>query len=311
MSESNNKNRTTIANWIAFIGIVGLTAAMFFGLLLDKNDTPMAALYALLFGGGLLFLQNFAIRAKTAIADLPNWHIREVVCIVAYIAVAIFFAKDCLRSLYVVTNQKGFQEQANKDSASVKQFYDAYDSWRKSNLNNAANSLTQFKNNTSDDDKSKYEALLTYFNDTVKTGDIDDWKQIGSTETKYDHASTIRIKQNPDLSQFPDVANKLREESEYMSTNLHIHIADYGKKGYIPVIGGNFEYDGKHAQFEEKVPSLGFPQMLKSGFSIPSVILYVLLHVCVFFDYYKRQRNVDISGDTTDLGENASDQATN
>lgn len=292
--KEKGKNSVSIANILALVGLAGIASVTFFGQLLHSNDGSLggAVIAAAAFLAGLAFLLFMSIKAKGMEDNREKWRLVEWGCLVAYVAVAVLFAKPFQRFFFVMQEQNEWKQQAQSELKEINNLYDSYDAQRSKFINDAAE---QLKNYMSSSQKGRYSDPLADYAEKVN-GNVDSWAAKAEGVTKITKDINLKQLQNDinnwNVMKMVSIAQKLSELEEKSWKKIENKIMEFEEENYlIPVITGGYgspyRQDG-YAKFDlGKKPEPIFANKLRNsdGNTTLGWILYAALHLLVLLNY--------------------------
>ena len=323
MAQKNKSGKITIANIVAMVGIVLLMVFSFIGFSF-KSGGEMGISLLKTFGvtAFTALLLWLLIKAKGAENNLKKWKIAEISILVTYLAFTIATSiNGGIMYLFVVNgNKQNIKELAKADLEKIDNLFAAYEEFETAAIANTRQGLT----NATQPHQRVAEPLRSYLNrNRISAGyvsmHIDNQQSLvlGSIyeEMKRQYAVKRELIETcvDDWNTFliPFEANKIVElakESEENLTNLSqvadlklpVIVLDTESKKYV------MESENQSSEFhiEGGIESLKFRQALteNEGYSIAAIIVTVLLHFLILFNYIVAYRTKTIS-----VGKNAED----
>lgn len=298
MAQKSSGN-VSIANILALAGLAGVGVITFFGMLLHSSDGKPAgaivgavALVAVL--GFLLFM---SIKAKGAEDNPDKWKYVEWGCLLAYVVVAVAFARPFQRFFYIIGEKDTLQAEARQEVKQIKSLYQNYDQQQKKFLDQAVQQIQNYR--ASGQGRTVKDDLSAYVDGV---GDnVDGWAAKASIIVKLPKDKQLmEIEDKIDawnLMQLASIAASLEAKDTEAWKSLQKKIDNYGEQNkLIPVIGGGggkpYRLEGM-AEFDLGQPAQAkFAKTLRSanGNTAMGWIIYVVLNLLVLLNYVVASR---------------------
>lgn len=292
--KEKGKDKVSIANILALVGLAGIASVTFFGQLLHSNDGSLggAVIAAVAFLAGLALLLFMSIKAKGMEDNREKWRFVEWGCLVAYVAVAVLFAKPFQRFFFVMQEQSEWKQQAQEEINAINNLYDSYDAQRSKFINDAAE---QLKNYMSSSQQGRYSDPLADYAEIVN-GNVDSWAAKAESITKIARDGELKKLQKDinswNVMKMASIASSLSKLEDKIWQKTENKIREFEEENYlIPVITGGYDspyrQDG-YAKFDlGKKPEPIFANKLRNsdGNTTLGWILYAALHLLVLLNY--------------------------
>ncbi len=257
-----------------------------------------AILGAVALTAGLGLLLFMSIKAKGAEDNPDKWRYVEWACLIAYIVVAVLFAAPFQRFFYVLNEKDTMQKQARQEIKAIKNLHQQYEFQQKKFLTEAVEQILNYRDSRQED---KVDPELAAYVAGVGSN-VESWEKKASAIVKLrPDAELVEIENKIEgwnLMQLSTVAAELEAKDSLAWTTLEKKIMNYEKTNkLIPVIGGGggYPYSFKgYAKFDLGTkPEAKFAKMLREsdGNSVLGWIIYVLLNLCVLFNYAVASRS--------------------
>lgn len=303
------KDRISIANILALIGLAGLGVITFFGIYIHSVDGSMggAAVGTLALVAGLCLLLWLGVKAKSADNNFDKWKFVEWGSIAAYVIVAILCATPFQRFFYVLTEKGSLQQQAQTEVNAIETLYSGYNKQQKLAWVNAEQQLINYAVQSMQYKTDKNEdALKGYFIKKIKVtndlkADIKSWRKKAELLTQYNDAEINDVKraiETWDLMSISRAASQLARKDSTAWSELDNHIKKFTDQQLIPII----EYDKNSKRYQlagyatfdlGTPPQAKFADMLHNtnGNTALGWVLYIVLHLLVLLTYVATPRN--------------------
>ena len=289
MAEKKKEDRISIANVIALIGLAGLAAVMFYGLMLGGDSMGMAGIKTASYIAAIAVLLIMSIKFKTRSDNPEKWQIAGYVCVGVWLIVAVLCAKPFLRLFYVISSKEDLQQAALNDITRIDNFYDDYEKWRSDALTNSQERILQVW-----DRKSRYSSLDSYCKDYVGS-DLNEWRADADRFTKIEDTDFDDIKSTINKWSFTGLSDcatrlsdKLNGGEKSAQKIARDKIDDFRENNHlIPLIDENYNVSG-FWQYNGNLEELSdFAEKLRSDFKNPwlGILLYVVLHLLCVLNY--------------------------
>lgn len=292
---ANNKDKVSIANYLAVFGLAAIGVIIFFGSMFNSTDGKptvsiiVAVVAVILLAGTLLG----AIKAKSAENDPGKWKYVEWLCIVAYIVVAVLFMGPFVRFFYVSGEKETLQEKAREELNYITQLHREYDEQRMEAISQANQMLIEFNNSG----KNSYDTYLW------KIARDPEWAETATEVTAISVDSRVtdleqRVNQW-DLFDIARLANDMNGIGEEAYTRMKKKIEQYGEdNNLIPLIkgsagGGQFSKVGLVKFDLTEPPQSAFTKAVRSadGFSVLGIVIYIILNIIVLLNVWVTRRS--------------------
>ena len=323
MAQKTKTGKITIANIVAMVGIVLLMVFSFIGFSF-KSGGEMGISLLKTFGvtAFTALLLWLLIKAKGAENNLKKWKIAEICVLVTYLLFTIGTSiNGGIMYLFVVNgNKENIKELAKKDLEKIDNLFATYEEFETTAIANTRQGLT----NATQPGQKVADPLRSYLNSNrIRTGNVNIHIENQQSlvlgyiyeEMKNRYAAErSRIEDCvEDWNTFliPFEANKIVELAKQTEQNLTdlsqltdlklpVIVLDTESKKYV------LESENQSSEFhiEGGVESLKFRQALteNEGYSIVAIIVTILLHFLILFNYIVAYRTKTIS-----VGKNAED----
>lgn len=320
MSKKQKSKGITIANIVSLAGLVALLVFSFLGLVFKRGgEVGMSILFSAvitLVGAFLLWLM---IKAKGAENDLKMWRVWELSTVAAYVIFAVLASwQGGLMHFFVVNDHKeAIKGYAEADFRKIDAMFAEFKSYEDQALANTVNGLYSA---TGLDQKCS-QALVEFMQsegmsatrDGVETYSSIKNSEIGSYyEARYDNFlsrkkeiggaidnwSVMRIAFNVDA--IDKLARQFADDLTGKSKDLRLPLI---------IRQADSSYDIKGDQYSEfdvegGVGSLQFRSAITgvTGFSVMAVVVALLIHLIVLFNYFVAYRTFVVKGGGGDDG---------
>lgn len=292
---ANKKDRISIANYLAVLGLATIGVIIFFGSMFSSEDGKptvgiIVAVIAVALLGGLLI---GAIKAKSAENDPGKWKYVEWLCIVAYVVVAFLFMGPFVKFFYISGEKEALQEMAKDELNYVARLHHEYDEQRKEAIGQANQMLIEFN-------RSGRDSYDSYLQSIAKDPE---WAETTTEVTAIPVDSKVtdmekRVAQW-DLFDIAGMAKDMDGIGESSYIRLNSKIKQYGDENkLIPVIngsggGGQFKINGLVEFDLPEPPKSTFTEAVRTadGFSALGGILYVVLNLLVLLNVWTTRRS--------------------
>lgn len=310
-----NKNKISIANILALIGLAGIGFCSFMGMYIKSQDgTPTGAIIgAIVIVAVLGFLLFISIKAKSASDNFKSWRIAEYCSIVVYVVFAILAASPFQDFFHIISAKDSLKEKGLAEVSAINELYENYNTQQQSFLNNAVQQLKNFQASGQDLETTDPD-LVNLMNDVV-CGDVDGWEEkahaILTLEPDKRVAEVEEGLNNWDIQKLAGLATTLETLNNTLWDNMETTISNFENYSLIPVIaGGNglpYSFDG-WAQFDlGSAPESQFSVAIREshGNTVLGWILYGVLNFLVLLSYFATSRStaVPISRRKVTIGE--------
>lgn len=291
MAKSNNK--ISIANWLSLIGLAGIGAGTFFGIMMQNADGKLggAIIGAVVAVAAMAFLLWMAIKAKGAEESPEKWRIIMWASIVLYVVVAFIVAKPFNRFFYVIDQKETMKNQALTEVTAINNIYQQYEHQRNTALDNAQEQFQNYiDSHQTDKELAQYVADKKLSN--AKT--IKAWRDKADKVTKLpadvELAEIKSMIAEWNYLNIPSLAARLEKRDISAASDVEEFIGKYrASADLIPVIETTVEgsyFRNGVAQFElPEAPQPLFAEQLRSaeGSTALGWIVYVLLNLVILF----------------------------
>lgn len=306
MSQNKNNSSITIANIIAIIGLVALLVFNYLGYSYKSGgETGWDIVFSFLITAICAFLLWFMIKAKSAANNLEKWKIIEYVTLAIYIVIAIPLSSFGIMHFFAVNDKKEeIKVLMQNDMQKIDKMFTDYKSFMSVAISatgtglkeaTAAGQVCDEKLNTFMEENrvSHTTESAANFEQLQKT------KLVGAGfETFYqqyiDAKTGIEGTVNGwNIILVPRQA-KLMEE---MAVSAEEELKKLSEEARLPIIKKD---NGRHTitEFQKQlfhieggIESFGFKKALKkSGFSITAIVVILLIHILILFNYIVAHR---------------------
>lgn len=320
MSKKQKSKGITIANIVSLAGLVALLVFSFLGLVFKRGgEVGMSILLSsviTLVGAFLLWLM---IKAKGVENDLKRWRVVELSTVAAYVIFAVFASwHGGLMNFFVVNDHKeAIKKYAEADFQKIDAMFAEFKSYENHALANTVNGLYSATGLDQRCDQALLEFMqgvgMSSTRDGVETYSSIKNSEIGSYyEARYDNFlsrkkeigsaidnwSVMRVAFNVDAidklaRQFAD---ELTSKSEEFQLPLIVRSVDggYTINGYQ---SRDFKVQGGDGSLQFKSAITGV-----TGFSVMAVVVALLIHLIVLFNYFVAYRTFVVKGGGGDDG---------
>lgn len=292
-----NKDRISIANVLALVGLAAIGVATFFGSLMQSSDgKPSGAIiWSIVVVGVLGFLLFMSIHAKTSSDSKEKWRWVEWISLILFCVSAIFFSFSFQRFFYVLSQKDVMQEQARSEVRAIKGMLNDYTNQKKGAIEEARE---QFENySQSDQYRSKVkDALYNYYTQIVQDN-VNNWAEKAAkiTDLTAYEKDLSDIEKRIDgwrLMELSSLAFDLENKETAVWESIENKIADFEENNkLIPVVSGGvgqYRLEVNAFQFDlDKKPDAQFAKMLResNGHTILGWVIYVILILLILLNY--------------------------
>lgn len=323
MAQKNKTGKITIANIVAMVGIVLLMVFSFIGFSF-KSGGEMGISLLKTFGVTAVtaLLLWLLIKAKGAENNLKKWKIAEISILVIYLLFTIATSiNGGIMYLFVVNgNKENIKEIAKADLEKIDKLYAAYEEFETTAISNTRQGLTNATQPQQKVDNSLRQYLTrNCLSAQYVSAHIENQQIVALGETYLEKKERYTTERNRieecvnDWNTFmiPFEANKivelakkgekeLTESSQSSDLKLPVIVLNTESKKYVL----ESENQSSEFQIEGGIESLKFKQALteNDGYSIVAIIVTILLHFFILFNYIVAYRTKTIS-----VGKNAED----
>lgn len=299
----NNKDRISIANIIAILGLAGIGVLSCFGELFRTADGKPGwpIIFGVLLAAVLGFFLFLAIKAKTAKDNLDKWRWVEYGSLVAYVLVAVFFASPFMGFWYILGERDAIQNQARTEITNIKNYYRQYDFQTEKYYEQAVSQLDSYLRSPQAQEANNTE-LAEYVQNYVST--LDDWRDIAKNNIKRtpdENLEQIEDKVEAfNILQLSSLASQLETARSDAKISIDKKLVNLKETNHlIPVINGGggikpYEFGGyAQSQFEfEAIPDSELRKLINDtrGFTALGIIVYIILNGLVLLNYLIAKR---------------------
>lgn len=297
------KDRISIANYIALLGLAGIGVLSVFGKLFQTDDGKPG--WPIIFGVLLVAVLGFflfmAIMAKTAKDNLNRWKFVEVGSLVAYILVAIFFAGPFVGFFFVLGEREAIQQQARQEVANIKDYYRQYDFQQEKYFQEAMSQLDNYMRSPQYlEEKESNKDLAKYVRNYVSS--LEEWSDISKDNLQRNPDENLgRIEDMIEawnIIELSSLASQLEEARAEGKMSIDRKLVDIRETNHlIPVITGGggirpYTMEG-YAEFKfEPIPEASLRHLINEtrGFNALGIVVYVILNLLVLLNYLVARR---------------------
>lgn len=310
MAKKQQAGRITIANIIAIVGIVLLLVFSFLGRsYMSGGELGFDIVIAVAITGFTAFLLWFLIKAKGAENNIDKWKKAELAALVIYIVFAIPASLfGGIMHFFVVNDQKNeIKKYAEADLNIIDQMFTDYKNFETealaitgTGLSNAKgtgqlcdetlNSFMQERSISTRESAKNYEQIQR--NKLIGEGFESYYKSFRSTRNEIEAAVS-----SWSVMQIPFKAKQIEE----LATSASKHLTNLSNEAKLPVIensGSRFTITGYQIKdFSVDTENFMFKKKLvdASGFSITALIVVLLIHLLILFNYIVAYRTDKIA----------------
>lgn len=297
----DKKDRISIANIIALLGLAGIGVLSCFGQLFRTADGKPG--WPIIFGVLLVAVLGFflflAIKAKTAKDNLDKWKWVEGGSLIAYVLVAIFFSSPFMGFFYILGERDAIQSQARLEVSNIKDYYRQYDFQQEKYFDEAIVQIDNYLKSP-----QRYESPNTQLGEYVSNyvASFEDWRDISKSNLQrnadpYLDAVNERVEAWNILT-LSSLASELEEARSNAKMAIDKKLIDIQEQNHlIPVISGGggmkpYELDG-YAQFNfDPIPEAQLRALINDtrGFTALGIVVYVILNLLVLLNYLIAKR---------------------
>lgn len=300
-----NKDRISIANIIAAIGLAGIAVISCFGQLFRTADGKPGwpIIFGILLAGVLGFFLYLAIKAKTANDNLDKWKFVEWGSLGAYVLIAVFFAAPFLGFFYILGAKDAIQSQARQEVKAIREYYQQYDFQQAKFYDEAVAQLDNYLRSSQADDGTPTE-LSDYVANYVTT--LDDWREIAKLNLeRVPDKQLEEIAQRIEewnILQLSTLAEQLEDARSDAKTSIDGKLVNIREQNHlIPVISGGggikpYTLEGYAEFYFEPLPEPALRRLINDtrGFNALGIVVYVLLNIMVLLNYVIARRTLTV-----------------
>ena len=310
MAKKQQAGRITIANIIAIVGIVLLLVFSFLGRsYMSGGELGFDIVIAVAITGFTAFLLWFLIKAKGAENNIDKWKKAELAALVIYIVFAIPASLfGGIMHFFVVNDQKNeIKKYAKTDLNIIDQMFTDYKNFETealaitgTGLSNAKgtgqlcdetlNSFMQERSISTRESARNYEQIQR--NKLIGEGFESYYKSCRSARNEIEAAVS-----SWSVMQIPSKAKQIED----LATSASKHLTTLSNEAKLPVIensGSRFTMTGYQTKdFSVDTENFMFKKKLvdASGFSITALIVVLLIHLLILFNYIVAYRTDKIA----------------
>ena len=310
MAKKQQAGRITIANIIAIVGIVLLLVFSFLGRsYMSGGELGFDIVIAVAITGFTAFLLWFLIKAKGAENNIDKWKKAELAALVIYIVFAIPASLfGGIMHFFVVNDQKNeIKKYAKTDLNIIDQMFSEYKNFETealaitgTGLSNAKgtgqlcdetlNSFMQERSISTRESAKNYEQIQR--NKLIGEGFDSYYKSFRNARNEIEAAVS-----SWSVMQIPSKAKQIEE----LATSASKYLTNLSNEAKLPVIensGSRFTITGYQTKdFSVDTENFMFKKKLvdASGFSITALIVVLLIHLLILFNYIVAYRTDKIA----------------
>lgn len=315
--------KVTIANIVSMVGVALLTVFTFIGYSFKSGgEIGTDLLITAVIAGFTAFLLWFLIKAKGAENNLDKWIIAEILTLVVYVGIMVYTsAFGGIMHFFVINeNKETVKEYAMSDIEKIENMFVQYEEFER----NAVATTRQGLTNATQRNQYKTDSLQTFL--TESQIDASSVETYADNEMNLVLGSTYELKREDfnnliadidanvnswNILRIPMIANSIEEKAKGYQEEL----TRLSGETKLPIIEFNQtlkKYDivaeNQHAEFkvEGDIESLQFKQSIReaNGFSITAIIVALLIHTLILFNYIMayRTRTIHAGKDSEEDG---------
>ena len=310
MAKKQQAGRITIANIIAIVGIVLLLVFSFLGRsYMSGGELGFDIVIAVAITGFTAFLLWFLIKAKGAENNIDKWKKAELAALVIYIVFAIPASLfGGIMHFFVVNDQKNeIKKYAKTDLNIIDQMFTDYKNFETEALAITGTGLSNAKGTGQLCDETlnsfMQERSISTRESAKNYEQIQRNKLIGEGFDSY--SKSFRNARNEiqaavsswSVMQIPSKAKQIED----LATSASKHLTTLSNEAKLPVIensGSRFTITGYQTKdFSVDTENFMFKKKLvdASGFSITALIVVLLIHLLILFNYIVAYRTDKIA----------------
>lgn len=291
-------NHISIANIFAVIGIVLLHVCIFLGYYYSGDNLGISILKASVWALAFVLLIWLIIKAKTADTDLTKWRIIEGVLVFVYIVVAVFSCPKVSRFVNIYTAADSLKVAATEDITLIN---DCINTFKQNERHDLTVTVTGLEVAQQGRASEALQAFVEENNFELTDVSISNFNEkwddriesiIDSTETCYAETWATALDecnnqiQGWSILKIPEAMNSMKT----LSTQISAKLTEISATLPFPVIEQDEslvsdiieQHEGKDynisTTFTEKIENI-------SSFSIIGIVLTIVLHLLVLFNY--------------------------
>ena len=310
MANKQKTGRITIANIIAIVGLVLLLVFSFIGhSYMRGGELGWDIVISVAITAFTAFLLWFLIKAKGAENQLDKWRKIEYATLAVYVVFAIpaSLMGGIMHFFVVNDNKENIKAYAKADLTKIDKMFNEYKEFESeaisrtgTGLRNATGpgqicdaSLNKFmeENRISHTRESANNFEMIQRNALVGAGFESFYNAFRQEETEIENAvnswSIIQIPLKAKM--ISDLAESAQKELNRLSKNAKLPIVTYDSGSRSYTLGEN---QAQKFEIEDSVESFEFKKALQSasGFSAIAIIVVLLIHVLILFNYFVAYR---------------------
>ena len=315
--------KVTIANIVSMVGVALLAVFTFIGYSFKSGgELGTDLLITALISGFTAFLLWFLIKAKGAENNLDKWMVAEILTLIVYVGVMVYTSVfgGIMHFFVVNENKDAVKEYAMSDIEKIENMFTQYEEFERNAIATTRQGLT----NATQRNQYKTDSLKTFLTEknidatTVETYTDNEMNLVLGYSYEELRNSYNDLKANIDANvnswsilRIPLYANTIEEFTE----DSQDYLTSLSSMTALPII----EYDqtlrkynivaaNQHAVFEIEggIESLQFKQSIReaNGFSIIAIVVALLIHVLILFNYIMayRTRTIHAGKDSEEDG---------
>lgn len=292
VEEKKDKDKMPISWYLGGFGLAFLTVGEYCGLSVSNTDdsSGWVGIFTAVFVALSLALIITAMYAKRQDEHSMKWRIVGYLCIVVYVAVAVFFSAPFCKFVYVsrvIGDKTSLQTMANKDIDAIAAVYDTYETQRYQALSEAKQRLQTYSNQVF---FNRNDAFYCWVNDSICGGEgvsdtkIQKWYEKSNGKTKIEKDKSLKdLVDNINGWEYADLSSIARELKTKIDDLKSCMGTKIGKNPQIPIIEQQpYSHNGNYV-FSLNYPAKSdFADALSNNrYSVLGIIIYVVLHLMI------------------------------
>lgn len=299
MAKKQSNGKITIANIIAIVGLVLLLVFTFIGhAYMSGGELGWDILVAVAITAFAALLLWFMIKAKGAENQLDKWRKVEIAMLVCYILFAIpaSLFGGIMHFFVVNDNKEQIKGYAEQDLAQIDKLFDDYNSFENTAIQKTIDGLNNAKGKAGADQEVKDIIKTT---ESMRSFSSERQRVLIENVISYKNRTVdplIREIRNAvnswSILQIPFKAKDIENLAESVGKELTECSMDENAKLPLIEYGKITSYQSK--EFKINPDSLKFRKALResSGFSVTALIVVLLIHLLILFNYIVARRTV-------------------
>lgn len=327
MNNSKNQGRVTIANIIALVGLVLLLVFTFIGhSYMSGGEIGWDIIIAVLVTAVAGLLLWFLIKCKAAPNQLDKWKKIELATLVCYILIAIpaSLFGGIMHFFVVNDNKEQIKGYAQEDIAQIDSLFSSYKTFEKKAISNTKtgllnatgkkqvcdNKLNQFMQaNNIDHTRDAADSFCRIQSKKLVGEDYELFKQ--TFDNRKNNISTIINSWS--VMQVPFKA----KEIETLATEVGEQLTQRSESAKLPKLSFDasinkhtIQQDNQTKEFSVDISLFRFRKALQDadGFSVTALIIVLLIHLMILFNYFVARRTNVIEVGNSGLEEDGGQQ---